>query len=157
MRGKERESALLHACIAGGGWNGTPKIYCNTTHIIISSLKSGHSIQNTQLSLILSESQCHLTLTFLYFTHFFGSTTITFSYISLIFTHKSHSKLLLHSLKSQKCSLESYIASGFTNLNTPFSMIGNLWLVKFNGLVLQPMACTNHKFPVKENGAFKWK
>ena len=34
---------------------------------------------------------------------------------------------------------------------------GNIWLVKFNGLVLQPMARTNHKFPVMENVAFEWK
>ena len=26
--------------------------------------------------------------------------------------------------------------------------MGNLWLVKFNGLILQPMDHTNHKFPV---------
>ena len=32
---------------------------------------------------------------------------------------------------------------------------GNLWLVKFNGLILQPMARTNHKFPVTENGHIK--
>ena len=25
---------------------------------------------------------------------------------------------------------------------------GNLWLVKFNGLILQPMASTRHKFPI---------
>ena len=31
-------------------------------------------------------------------------------------------------------------------------MSGNLWLVKFDGLILQPMACTNHKFPLTENG-----
>ena len=33
---------------------------------------------------------------------------------------------------------------------------GNLWLVKLDGLILQPMASTNHKSPSTEHGAFIW-
>ena len=30
----------------------------------------------------------------------------------------------------------------------PVCVLGNLWLVKFNGCILQPMAETNHIFPM---------
>ena len=33
----------------------------------------------------------------------------------------------------------------------PVCVTGNLWLVKFNGCILQPMAKTNHKFPDHAN------
>ena len=49
-----------------------------------------------------------------------------------------------------------YLASSFRSL-VPFSMMGNLWLVKFIGLILRPTARTKHIFPVTENGAFKQK
>ena len=35
------------------------------------------------------------------------------------------------------------------------SVMGNLWLVNFYGLILHPMARTSHKFPVTENGRNK--
>ena len=34
----------------------------------------------------------------------------------------------------------------------PVCVTGNLWLVKFNGFILQFMAKTNHKFPVTQTG-----
>ena len=40
-------------------------------------------------------------------------------------------------------------------LNALWFVMGNLWLVKFNGLILQPMAHAKHKFPVTENGGFE--
>ena len=33
----------------------------------------------------------------------------------------------------------------------PVCVTGNLWLVKFNGFILQLMAKTNHKFPDRAN------
>ena len=33
----------------------------------------------------------------------------------------------------------------------PVCVTGNLWLVKFNGFILQLMAKTNHKFPAHAN------
>ena len=36
-------------------------------------------------------------------------------------------------------------------------MMENLWLVKFYGLILQPMARANHKLPITENSAFELK
>ena len=38
--------------------------------------------------------------------------------------------------------------------SVPVCVMGNLWLVKFNGFILQPTAKTNHKYPMhgKMNG-----
>ena len=41
-------------------------------------------------------------------------------------------------------------------LRIPYSVLvcvmGNIWLVKLDGFILQPMAKTNHKFPIMQTG-----